>query len=410
MQPANTNIAMAAEQPESTDSTASVPFYQRGSLESLLSPVSEEEFRARYWEKKPLIVHRENPNYYGDLFSLQDFDDYLNLGQGYVKTAEATGKKSSRHEGTGPQAMEKVLSDMQAGHTLILDNMQAYHPRLGRLCRMLGQETGDYYQTNLYLTPAKGKGFTPHWDNHDVFILQVMGSKHWKVEKTRRTLPLKFSGIEEEGRELRGEVYEFTLRQGDTVYIPRGFVHAAECGAENSLHVTLGIHPHTWDELLIAALKAAAMADENLRLCLPAGYMQGDGAGIVRRAGEIFRNIADPDFLAGVLNQYRDEIVQRSALDISGQVESFFNNRALTLDDRMKVRPGMVYILRDGTDTVTLKVGTRSITFPDFFADALRHALQQAFFRIRDLPGDLEDEEKLVFVERLIQEALITRA
>ena len=54
MQPANTNIAMAAES-EDTDGMESVPFYQRGSLKSLLSPVSEEEFRARYWEKKPLI-------------------------------------------------------------------------------------------------------------------------------------------------------------------------------------------------------------------------------------------------------------------------------------------------------------------------------------------------------------------
>ena len=408
MQPANTNIAMAAEQPENGE--AAVPFYERGSILSLVAPVSEEEFRARYWEKKPLIVHRGNPHYYGAFFSLQDFDAYTRLGQGYVKTAEATGKKQAKHEGIGPKAMEQVLSDMQAGHTLILDNVQAYHPRLGQFCRMLGRETGDHYQTNIYLTPANGKGFTPHWDNHDVFVLQVMGSKHWKVEKARRTLPLKNSGIEEEGRELRGELYEFTLQQGDMVYIPRGFVHAAECGSENSLHVTLGVHPHTWNEFLIAAVKAAALEDENLRLSLPAGYMTGDGAGIVRRAQEIFRNLANPSFLAGVLNQYRDEIVQNSALDIAGQIESFFNPRELTLGDHMKVRPGLIYTLRDGQDTVTLKVGTRAITFPDFFGEALQRALEGPSFKIGELPGDLEDEERLVFVERLAQEALVVRA
>lgn len=407
MQPANANVPMAAEQSENADSTPSIPFHRRGSIQSLVAPVSEEEFYARYWERKPLIVHRQNPNYYGDFFTLQDFDDYTRLGQGYVKTAEATAKKQARHEGTGPKAMEQVLSDMRAGHTLILDNVQAYHPRLGRFCRVLGQETGDHYQTNLYLTPANGKGFTPHWDNHDVFILQVMGSKQWKVEKARRTLPLKNSGIEEEGRELRGELYEFTLQQGDVIYIPRGFVHAAECGSENSLHVTLGIHPHTWDDFLFAALKSASLKDENLRMSLPAGYMKGDGAGIVRRAQEIFRNLANPSFLTGVLNQYRDEIVQNSALDISGQIVGFFNPKELALDDRMEARPGLFFALHEGQDTVTLKVGTRAITFPDFFGEALKRALAGPAFNIRDLPGDLEDEERLVFVERLVQEALV---
>lgn len=408
MQPANTNFAMTVDKPK-TD-TAPLPFHQTGSIQSLVSPIPEEEFRARYWEKKPLIVHRENSDYYGNFFTLRDFDDYSKLGQGYVKTAEATAKKVVRHEGPGAKAMERVLSDMQAGHTLILDNVQEYHPRLGRFCRTLGQETGERYQTNIYLTPANGKGFTPHWDDHDVFVLQVMGSKHWKVEKTRRTLPLKGTGIEEEARDLRGELYEFTLQQGDMVYIPRGFVHAAECGSEGSLHVTLGMHPRTWDEFLHTVVKAAALKDDNLRLSLPVGYMQGDGAAIARRAQEILRNIANPAFLTEVLHQYRDEVVQFSSLDISGQIEAFFSRRELTLDDEMLVRPGLAHTLRDGQDTVTLKVGTRAITFPDFFGEALKRVLQGPSFKVRDLPGDLEDEERLAFVERLMQEALVIRA
>ena len=86
-----------------------------------------------------------------------------------------------------------------------------------------------------------------------------MGSKHWKVEKDRRTLPEKEASTPDGEREFRGEVYNFTLQQGDMVYIPRGFIHAAECGSENSMHITLGVYSATWDELLIAAIRAAAM-------------------------------------------------------------------------------------------------------------------------------------------------------
>ena len=250
MQSANTNLAPTAD----TVKTA-LPlshFRDTANLASLIAPIGEGEFYARYWERKPLIVHRDDPSYYGDLFTLEDFDESVTRGPSYVKTAEATSNKQAKHQGATPTALERVLADMRDGHTLILDGMQLFDPKLRGVCRRLCQETGHRFQTNIYLTPPNGKGFRAHWDNHDVFVMQVLGSKHWKVEKARRTLPDKDGSIAEEDREFRGEVLEFTLRQGDMVYIPRGFVHAAECGSENSMHITLGAYPNTWDDLLNA--------------------------------------------------------------------------------------------------------------------------------------------------------------
>jgi ribosomal protein L16 Arg81 hydroxylase len=410
MQPAGANLALAAQADRDTErSVAPSHFYQTASLQSLVSPVSEEEFRARYWERKPLIVHRGNPDYYGDLFTLQDFDDSIRGGRGYVKTAEATSKKQAKHHGTGAEATERVLTDMRDGHTLILDGVQEFEPKLGQACRLLAQDTGARFQTNIYLTPPKGKGFTPHWDNHDVFVLQVLGSKNWKVEKERRTLPARDGVIEEGARDFRGELYEFTLQQGDMVYIPRGFVHAAECGSDISTHVTLGMYPNAWDELLIATIKAAVMRDDSLRLALPFGHMKGDAAGIVNRVAEVMRSAADPAFITQALELYRNDVVKKASLDISGQIASFYLARDLKPEDRMGRRPGLFYTLNRGPETVTINVGTRAITFPDFFGEALEFALTTPAFAIRDLPGDLEDDEKVVFVERLIQEALLVR-
>lgn len=379
------------------------------SLETLLAPVRKEEFLREYWEKKPLVVHRGAPSYYGDLFTLEDFDESTRGGRGYVKTAEATAKKQSKHYGTAPGALENILTDMRDGHTLILDGMHAYDPKLGHMCRMLAQETGAIFQTNLYLTPPSGKGFMPHWDNHDVFVLQVMGSKHWKIEKARRTLPEKESQIEDEGRELRGELLAFTLNQGDVVYIPRGYVHAAECGSESSLHITLGVYPPTWDDLLLAAVRSAIIQDDTLRLALPLGYMRAHDAPITEKIANVLKKVADNSFLGAVLDQFRDEMVKKASLDISGQIASFHQGRKLQLDDVMGRREGLLYTTRKGESSVTLHVGTRAITFPDFFGPALELALSKRSFAIRELPGDLEDDERIVFVERLVQEALLLR-
>src|SRR4051812_429610 len=181
MKPANANLSLVATEADAL-STQPLHFHVNTRLQSLISPISDEEFRARYWERKPLIVHRGDPGYYGDLFTLEEFDASVGR-QNYVKTAEATAKKSGRHHGTGASSMERVLSDMRDGHTLILDAVHQHNPKLFQMCQMLTVDTGFQFQTNIYLTPPNGKGFTAHWDNHDVFIMQVLGSKLWKVEK-----------------------------------------------------------------------------------------------------------------------------------------------------------------------------------------------------------------------------------
>ena len=273
----------------------------------------------------------------------------------------------------------------------------------------LGPEFGHRFQTNLYLTPPQGKGFSPHWDNHDVFIIQVVGSKHWKIEKERRCFPDKNETMGDEGREIRGEVHSFTLEQGDLIYIPRGFIHAAECGSEPSLHITLGVTAVFWDDLLNAVIKAAVMQDQGLKAALPLGSISGNGDALVARVIATLREITNEKFVTAVVDQFRDELVQTFPLDVSGQIVDFFQPAPLTIADRVGPRPGIFYQMHNGGDSVRLNYGARSIVFRDLFGKALDFALKTPAYAIRDLPGDLEDEERMAFVERLIEEGLVVR-
>ena len=40
---------------------------------------------------------------------------------------------------------------------------------------------------NAYLTPAHCQGFAPHFDDVDAFILQVEGTKRWRLYAPRST-------------------------------------------------------------------------------------------------------------------------------------------------------------------------------------------------------------------------------
>jgi bifunctional lysine-specific demethylase and histidyl-hydroxylase MINA len=384
-------------------------FLENLTLRSLVAPVAEEEFRARYWEQRPLIVHREDPDYYGDLFTLRDFDEAITRSPSYVKMANAATKKNASYKGAMVQGLESVLADMRDGGTLVLDQLHHQEPKLGLLCRALGPELGHKFQTNLYLTPPHGKGFSPHWDNHDVFILQVLGSKHWQIEKERRTFPAKGDQMGDDERVLRGDLNSFTLEQGDLIYIPRGFVHAAECGSKPSLHITFGVTANFLEDLLYATIKAAVQRDQRLRAALPLGFMHGGREGLVNRVMGVLRDLADETFLATVVDQYRDELVGTYPLDISGQVVDFFQPTPLTLGDVVGPRRGMVYQLHVGDDSVRLNFGARSIVFPGFFREALDFALNTPAYAIREIAGEVEDEERIVFIERLMQEGLVVR-
>jgi hypothetical protein len=123
----------------------------------------------------------------------------------------------------------------------------------------------------------------------------------------------------------------------------------------------------------------------------------------------VFQELADETFLKGVMEQFKDELVKTFPLDVSGQVEGFFRPTPLALDDRVGFRRGVVHRSRHNDESVQLNYGGRSIVFPSFFRDALDFALNTPAFAIRDIPGELEDEERVVFIERLMIEGLVVR-
>ena len=357
-----------------------------------------------------MVVQRSEPDYYGDLFTLQDFDDAITRDPSYVKLANAATKKNLSYKPSAP-GLEAVIADLRDGGTVVLDQLHNKEPKLNLLCRALAPEFGHRFQTNLYLTPPKGKGFSPHWDNHDVFILQVVGSKKWMIEKTRRALPSKGETMDDEGRELRGELLTFTLNQGDIIYIPRGFVHAAECDTEASLHVTLGVSGVFWEDLLHAAIKAKIQQgqDQDLGGLLPFGFMQASREQLVTLTKDILKQMTDEAFLASAVDNFRDKCVTDYKLDVSGQVVDFLRPSPLLVTDVVGPRRSIVYQVHKSDGGVRVNFGARSITFLNLFQDALDFALKTPSFAIKDLPGDLIDEERLALIERLIEEGLIVR-
>ena len=83
-----------------------------------------------------------------------------------------------------------MLAEFAAGATIVLQGLHRMWPPLVDFTRQLVEELGHPAQVNAYVTPPSSQGFSPHYDTHDVFVLQVSGEKRWVIHAPVHSDPL----------------------------------------------------------------------------------------------------------------------------------------------------------------------------------------------------------------------------
>jgi hypothetical protein len=146
-----------------------------------------------------------------------------------------------------PAELHARLAD---GASLVLDCVDEMHRPLARLAEDIERVLRTRIQANLYASWTGTQGFGVHWDDHDTLVVQLDGSKHWRLYGTTRPYPLH-RDVEQPAEPPAKPVADLVLHAGDVLYVPRGVWHAvaADQGAR-SLHVTCGLQTHTPTDLL----------------------------------------------------------------------------------------------------------------------------------------------------------------
>ncbi|HZH91067.1 MAG TPA: cupin domain-containing protein [Pyrinomonadaceae bacterium] len=177
----------------------------------------------------------------------------------------------------------KFTGHLRAGATLVLDAVHELHEPLEDLAADLERLFRERIQINSYAGWHTSRGFDLHWDDHDVFILQVTGRKRWRIYGQTRPHPL--AGDAGNPKPDGEPLWEETLEDGDFLYIPRGWWHVAEPLDEPTLHLTVGIHKRTGIDLL-AWLAGRLRESETFRRDLPRFASPAERAAHVRLLAE----------------------------------------------------------------------------------------------------------------------------
>lgn len=158
----------------------------------------------------------------------------------------------SRQQRAAPVARlrpAELTAELRRGATLVLDAVDELYGPLEELAAGLERSFQERVQINAYAGWRTSRGFDLHWDDHDVFILQVAGRKRWSLYGMTRAYPVM--GDPKTAEKPEGEpLWEETLEDGDLLYIPRGWWHVALPLNEPTLHLTVGIHNRNGLDLL----------------------------------------------------------------------------------------------------------------------------------------------------------------
>lgn len=146
---------------------------------------------------------------------------------------------------------------------------------------------------NAYLTPTNNQGLAPHFDDVEVFMLQLEGAKHWRLHAPPASeeypLPRDYSRdfVPDELGEM---LMECTLEAGELLYLPRGTVHSGVATARAksaescfSHHLTVSTYQktawcHLMERALSSALERAAAQSAEFRGGLPVGFLDYMGS------------------------------------------------------------------------------------------------------------------------------------
>jgi len=145
------------------------------------------------------------------------------------------------------QELESLRRAYGRGASITVRDIDRVSPLLRRVCQRFERSFSKPVGVRAYafLTPPVTSGraevFPPHYDLIDGLVIQIAGSKRWKVFPPVRPYPLYEERLTaEELAPLTEPLAEGLLEPGDCLLLPRGYVHAVESTSFGSIHVTIG--------------------------------------------------------------------------------------------------------------------------------------------------------------------------
>ena len=191
-------------------------------------------------------------------------------------------------------------------------------------------------------------------------------------------------------------VHDLVLRAGDMLYLPRGWLHEALTSESDSLHLTVGVNVVSWLDAFKAALEECG--DE-------LGFRRSIGDGGVDELLDVLRGRLTTD---AVERRAAQKLARTRRPIRDGQLSQLRAIEELDVDTEVELRETVLVHASEHNGSFELTFDGKEVAFPARIRDEVSWVLERDDpFTAEDLPGDLDDESRLVLLRRLIREGLL---
>ena len=385
----------------------------KSSLAWMLAPVTVQTFLDELWGAAPHHIGRGRTDYFDRLAGPSITEQLLAA----LRTEPSAVRLVRGADHLAPEQYtladggldpDRIRAELGNGYTMICNNIEKYLRAMSTLTHGVEVELNFPTHVNAYVTPPGSTGFLPHYDHHDVLVLQVQGAKTWYFYGDDPVPPHLMQQMYEVDPAGLPEPTSLHLAAGDTLYLPRGRVHSAAATSEVSVHLTVGIHVPTVLTLLTHALHMLSLRDDVVHTRLPAKHLDDPRVRADLRAliHDGVAAIEDPGVLTDGLDAMQDFLVRRARCPVVGQVSDTIGIDAATL---VRKRQPLYSRVTASADGVGLQFAQLLVSARSDHGAAMRFLSESTEpFRIGDLPG-LATAQQIELARSLIMSGFLVR-
>lgn len=242
-------------------------------LEELVAPLSEAEFLSLLRERKLTFLRGSDSDRYKSLLNWKTLRGMLERGEHPRDLVHLRLSRDSvkvplerwfSNTGVGTRVdIAKVEAYLAQGFSLCITCIDEQAPHLAALCNNIRARTFEQIKIGVIVTTGKEGAFKLHYDPEDLIILQVEGTKRWKVYGPAVSNPVIGMPTQAPPPE-EAPIFDEVLKPGDFLFLPGGNWHRCENGPARSVHLGFFFLPPTgWH--FVKALMSDLVAEETLR-------------------------------------------------------------------------------------------------------------------------------------------------
>lgn len=381
----------------------------------LLGPITESAFFDDYWEQNPLHVSRSSLDHFASLLTLEVIECALSTQSLFFPSVQLTQSNQTIEVSEYTDESRRILPHRlierhHEGATIVISQAHEIIASLANFRRDIQNEFKLCCQTNVYLSPPEQQGFNAHFDSHDVFILQVAGTKIFNFYEGGIELPYQHDGFQAGTHTVGALSQSISLEPGDTLYIPRGVMHDALATEQTSLHITLGVYANTLRDVLMEMVQHLTDKDSQYRKSAPRNLqtlLHNDDLRIHEELQKYVAPALTQAELKSALSSIEDAVAIGSAPDCTGMLSATTTRKLI--GKTMQLDFLQLTSVERSSELIRLRTHGQVLEFTNPLLTVIEHLLTGNKLEMSDIDNLGDDRKQLLYTRLLCANLLILK-